>query len=546
MPTPFWTQLTFPGSTGANLSTVVPSFPASGASYTYISGSGIVVDTNYYYNSGGVSFVQYSGISTSGTVWQNDIDCWFASWNGTPHGEYFKVGNSSSAAYAFYIQSDASSWTVQLYKDGVGSPLATATQAFTPSATANLATMSIRMKVDTTTSGHTVLTLYLSINGGTFTQKFTYDDSSSPFGFAFSGFYSADANPGVRFTNMRITDGTTTTPLGVDNLGDVVPTGALSAQVPCRTPVGGTGGPYTFQWYSSTTANFTLGAPTLISGATSQTLTLTGLTANSNLWVACRVSDGTTTLDTYKRLVRVSGQRPIIYVAIGDSTNVTSGGSSTLTAKFAPSHVAYALRSRYGLRQVILLNQSVAGTATADWQAGGSNMNTALAAAAAALAANPTAIVVFGVRLGANDAQGSVSSGTFTTRYANMLGAITGAGYLAEVSYPTWREPGDDLEAPGTPFDEAYTPLVLSYVPIIDASINHTNVFPGDLQHLWLSASQPGLHGDNSTAHPGFIHPSDIGAEVMGIGEANGVMAITNPPPAAGWFRRMFSRRGRG
>lgn len=59
--------------------------------------------------------------------------------------------------------------------------------------------------------------------------------------------------------------------------------GASTVTATVGTATGGTS-PYTYQWYRSTTSGFTPGAGNIVSGATSQTLNDTGLTASTTYY----------------------------------------------------------------------------------------------------------------------------------------------------------------------------------------------------------------------------------------------------------------------
>lgn len=65
---------------------------------------------------------------------------------------------------------------------------------------------------------------------------------------------------------------------------------AQTANLTATAATGGTG-PYTYQWYRSTTANFTPGAGNLITGATALTLADTGLVPNTIYHYKIRATD---------------------------------------------------------------------------------------------------------------------------------------------------------------------------------------------------------------------------------------------------------------
>ena len=374
----------------------------------------------------------------------------------------------------------------------------------------------------------------LSVNAGTQVASFTLTTAASG-----SINFTDSMNGSVASVTLN------TAPFNcLFNLGDVVPssTTALAASVTAALPTGGSGS-YTYAWYAQ--FNYSNGTGTLISGATSRTLSLSAVTtpalvANQNLWVVCVIADGTSSITTYHRLIRMTGLTPLKIGIIGDSTTrtipsvVTIGNgvddpSGALGANW--SSLQNMLQTKNGLRSAMVTNAGVSGSSASNWVAGSANMNNALAA----LAANGVTHVV--CRLGVNDAQGGVSASTYQTNMTNIVNALVTAGYKVLLDYPTWREAGPDYEYYTANqvlnFDESTTPLLLSYIPVLDGLINNTSVFHGDTQQFYLSAQQPAkwLHSGLpvGTIFGGAIHPSLFGANIMGNLDANGVLALTNP-----------------
>lgn len=66
--------------------------------------------------------------------------------------------------------------------------------------------------------------------------------------------------------------------------------GATQDSLSCAAATGGTG-PYTYQWYRSTTTGFSPGAGSLIAGATSLSLSDSGLIPNTQYFYKVRVTD---------------------------------------------------------------------------------------------------------------------------------------------------------------------------------------------------------------------------------------------------------------
>jgi hypothetical protein len=188
------------------------------------------------------------------------------------------------------------------------------------------------------------------------------------------------------------------------------------------TPAAFGQGPYTHQWYSGSTVNFSVGSgSTLLAGQTSNTLNLTGLPRRSYAWYIRRVTDGVgNTADTV-----VIGAAPYPTVNIG----LHRIGQS-LTAN-AASYTAYITDSITDLYPAIVdVNSGVGGSKTADWQPAGTNYVAAINAANAAFVGTYDQIIVE-LEFGINDASNSVSSATFQSQLQAIITAILTPGAYA-------------------------------------------------------------------------------------------------------------------
>ena len=305
------------------------------------------------------------------------------------------------------------------------------------------------------------------------------------------------------------------------NLSDASNTDATTVQVSSATPVGGSG-IYTYAWHKSTTAGFTPGPGTLVAGQTSQTATFSGLTAHTNYWIKCVVSDGTTTATSFQRLINAEGLAPVIFGAIGDSTGVTPFTGTddiSVSDSYYPADISRIfIQTAFGPRNVISINQCVSSTFSSDWVTGSTDMNAALSAFASGGMSSGDFVFV---RLGVNDAQGVIDSGTFHTNMISVIGALTGAGYKVLLSYPTYREPGAYVQDSGaTTFNDTYGAAWISYFPILDGFVNGTTVFKGDVYSAINSASLPTEYLMVSNTYPGGIHPNVPGIIEQGTNDA--------------------------
>ncbi len=94
-------------------------------------------------------------------------------------------------------------------------------------------------------------------------------------------------------------------------IGPIVQQSILSNSAVLTSPAatGGTG-PYTYQWYRSTTTGFSPGGGTLIAGATALSLTDTGLIPNTIYYYKIRATDtgdSNTTADSAQSVLTTSG-----------------------------------------------------------------------------------------------------------------------------------------------------------------------------------------------------------------------------------------------
>lgn len=312
-------------------------------------------------------------------------------------------------------------------------------------------------------------------------------------------------------------------------------------------------GTVTYAWYRSTTVNFTPGGGNIlsngggISGATTATLTDgSALTGGTTYYYVCIATDtGPNTYTWYHRPV-LAPTTALKLCAIGDSTEASQYQCNNLPAQY---WLSQKLLSAKGIGAT-LVNSAVSGSASANWWNGSAQTN--LTNALAACGGSFTGFYV-SVRLGVNDAQAAVSSGTYNTNMTGLVNYITTNGGIAVLNYPTWREPGsfaEGLEYTPTPtvvtFDETTTPLLIAYQSVLTALVNGSTVYIGDVTSYELFSESPQemmYYGGNNPAYTstqppaahtyltnsGTIHPNVAGARVMGDAEADAIIAILYP-----------------
>jgi lysophospholipase L1-like esterase len=237
----------------------------------------------------------------------------------------------------------------------------------------------------------------------------------------------------------------------------------------CGAATGGTA-PYTYQWYRSTTSDFTIGAPTLLSGATSLTLAdSASLLADTPYYYQLRATDAVAGTADSNQAAGILKAAPLRLGFIGDSITFgfgLSGGQSP------PEQIVSILSKTYKNRLVTATNSAVSGSRTSQWVSGSSNLNTAKSAFASA------SVTHVHIMLGANDAAASnlVSVATYKSNLQNIIADLSGAGYTVILSYPTYIPAG----ANGNATTAASVALAQSYQTEIDSLIDGTTVLRGD------------------------------------------------------------------
>lgn len=270
--------------------------------------------------------------------------------------------------------------------------------------------------------------------------------------------------------------------------------------VTCTAASGGTA-PLTYQWHRSTTANFTPGAGTVVSGATSLTLAdSTGLSQDTPYYYKLRVTDATS-LTADSNQIAGSLRLPDLNLGgLGDSITNQYG----LTAGQGPlEQAAVQLRVMGGYRNVTVVNRGINGASTADWLSGSTNLNNAKTAFAAG------GVTHVHIMLGANDAAAGTlrSAAAYKTNLQNIITDLVGAGYKVILSYPTYIPAGANSNATTA----AGVALAQAYQAEIDSLINNTTILRGDTKSF-------NAYMDNLAAwyQADMTHPNVTGAQALG------------------------------
>lgn len=328
----------------------------------------------------------------------------------------------------------------------------------------------------------------VSISSGTPTGTFVYTAAST-------GVKTISVTNNGSLSNPSNISYTAAAPTGLaTGLANLVSATNTTINISCGAGTGGTA-PLTYQWYRSTAATFTVGAGTLLSGATSLTLADTAsLVADTIYFYVCRVTDAVAATADSRRVAGVLKATTLNIGFIGDSITYGQGLSA---GQSPPDQISGILTKLYKNRVVNTYNQGHPGASTADWLGGSSYLTTAKSAFSAG------GVTHVHIMLGVNDAVAAagISAAQFKTNLQNIIADLTGAGYVVILSYPTFHIVG----ASGI-IDATYVDKLASYKVQIDSVVNGTNVLRGDvLACEYFVLNQSEYSGDN-------VHPNSTGA----------------------------------
>lgn len=312
-------------------------------------------------------------------------------------------------------------------------------------------------------AGGTFVPASVNISSGTPTATFTYTASSAGAKSITLSNNGGLSNPGA-WTYTAAAAGAPTS--GTASLS-AASASALTVTVGAAT--GGTA-PYSYQWHRSTTANFTPGAGTILSGATATTVAdSASLSAGVTYFYRCRVTDNASQTADSNEIAGTLRSASISVGFIGDSITVGNG----LSAGQDPVSQAGILLAKTRTTKIVTVtNRGINGSKSGDWLSGGSNLTAAKTAMAAA------GVTHVHIMLGANDAAAAnlVSAATYGANLANICADLVGAGYRVILSYPTYIPAG----ASGGVTTSASVALAKSYQAQIDALINGSTILRGD------------------------------------------------------------------
>lgn len=458
----------------------------TGSSYAIelrITGTGATVTVEAYVNSTNVA--TYADTNANRATAAGYPALWFnPAGGGTGQGMLLQDLTGSDGAVAGAGGTAATAVTMSGPTSG---PIGSASSAFTIGANGAI-TGTVTVTPSDGGAGGTFNPSSVQISSGTPTATFTYTASSNG-----AKTISVSNNGGLTNpTNITYTAATAALTAGVASYASA--TNAV-INMSATAASGGTA-PLTYQWYRSTTANFTPGAGNLLAGATSLTLAdSASLVADTPYFYVCRVTDAASQTADSNQVAGALKAAPLNLGFIGDSITAGYGLSA---GQDPPTQIVPILRKLYKDRTITATNKAVSGSKTSQWVTGQANLTNAKTAFASA------GVTHVHIMLGANDAASSnlVSAATYKSNLQNIIADLNGAGYKVILSYPTYIPAGANNNATTA----ASVSLARSYMAQIDSLIDNVNVLRGD---VWSYDYFIGNLGEYQTD---MTHPTAAGA----------------------------------
>lgn len=295
-----------------------------------------------------------------------------------------------------------------------------------------------------------------------------------------------------------------------------------------NAPTGGTPG-YTYQWYRSTTANFTPGAGNIlndgsgVSGATTLVLVDGSIAVGTDYFYKLVASDANAATVTTGAVVVRPGTLPdaLQIVWFGDSIGKGAGFSNSIGADNFPGYASEWLTSNGGFRSLIYRNAHVSGSDSSNGAAGwGTTATSAVngsdntmggqgavryldamvvyATAAFGTPDRSTNPVYACCNLGRNDAFANTAAATFYTQMLAITNSLIASGFFVVLDAPTFSM------LPVASWPDTKTDLVVAYLAelvAVQAACNDpTACFVGETEMPYCFGMNGGLTSDGT--HP--------------------------------------------
>lgn len=426
------------------------------------------------------------------------------------------AGRINTGANTFYwVVYAQSAGQIQLRKNVAGSITTLGTASMSPS---NGDTWLLKLRM----VGTTIKALSKGPLDADYVEQVSVTDSA----------ISAAGKAGVVILNSGgqsdSTGGHVTTITGDDILSgptaSFVSASETTINVSTAAPGSGTG-PFTYQWYRSTTSGFTPGAGNILSGATSTTLADTASLVSGTVYfykVVSTSSDGSPQVLTSNQVAGgiTSTTRKLGF--LGDS--ITNGsGVATKPGTLAVTKLAI-LAGRSGIvAGASATDQGVNGSQSSDWISGSGNLGTAKTAFASA------SVTHVHIMLGTNDSKdtNAVSASTFLSNLTSCVNDLVGAGYKVVLSYPPGHKP--DVSSG---FTETSLGRLQTYLAQIDSLINGSTILRGStLPFVYFAENTSLLASDG-------IHMSTNGNDDLSRMWAEAFDEIFNTSSSGGVFAK--------
>jgi len=442
------------------------------------------------------------------------------------------IGTATYYRFQLYQNVAVSTWSIAKFIAGAATGLGTVTS---PTVVASGTGQNV-YRIRASCAGTTIkLELATSTDGGaTFTAFSTLvsvTDASIASG-NFSGMQVFPGNGVVAYTagfvldNFNVNSGTIAPPALVPGALTQGAVGLTTASITSAAATGGVA-PYTYQWQRSLTSGSGFAN---VGGATSLTLNDTGLTSGTPYYYQLVVTDSQPVSATSAQQVEITTTvpSPIRVGIISDSIGTNTYGVSQEYIQFLAAD---------GWHVTTLDNESVSGTSTSDWLAGGANEPTATA--------NFTANLVNTVliMLGTNDAR--VAGNSAATVAANLANIVTWVQLVPTVTRVIIA--GSPYFVPGLLGNTvAQLALLQTYWPSYSSVVNNVKVFLAydRLAFFYIGMNQSQL-GDGVHPLTGQGSGSEHIAYLWAVGSRK-ALGFPNSGSGAGANSGAYARIGQG
>lgn len=356
--------------------------------------------------------------------------------------------------------------------------------------TATTFTMKVYAQTDTTFSN--------ALTSNTYTDTDTTLSAAS--GAWGTTFFNSAASTSTRVQIANVTSGVTPLTSG-SATGSLYKT---KARITGTAATGGTG-PYTYQWYRSTTSGQN---GSVVAGATSLTLADTGLTPATSYWYTLKSTDSAAAFVYSNQATGTTlAANSVMIGFIGDSITYGAQGSTPGSADPVNGKNGVAKELSYLIansQPAIGFDNGIPGTMTQDWLPASSNLT------AAVTTFQNAEITHIQIMLGTNDSGSghSIPASTYQTNMQSIANSLlsTFPGIKIVINDCPWI---DITQSYASAWGTGANPLLQQYRTANAAIANGSTILLGDTASYAFFQSNPTQLFDG-------VHPNDTGYASLG------------------------------